>query len=102
MANLLFHNFGFAQHHLVAQVASQAVIAIRAKVTWVQVELRQFRSASSVSADSFLYHFGVKGSWPYDLCKPFPGVFPSQTAPSDAQDTQLLASSLLGLWCKLS
>jgi hypothetical protein len=91
MAYLLFHNFRFPQRHLVAQVA------FRAEVPPVLEEVRRFLCASSGSADSLLYHFGMEGSRPYDFCKPLPGVFPSQPSPSDAQETQLLASSLLGL-----
>jgi hypothetical protein len=52
--------------------------------------------------DVLLYHFGMEGSLPYDFCKPLPGVFPSQPSPSDAQESQLLASSLLRLRCEVS
>jgi hypothetical protein len=90
MAYLLFHNYRFPQHHLVAQVAFWA------EVPPVLEEMQRFRCASSGSANSLLDHFGMEGSRPYDLCKPLPGVFPSQPSPSDAQETQLLASSLLG------
>jgi hypothetical protein len=31
-----------------------------------------------------------------------PGVIPSQPSPSDAKETQLVASSLLGLWLEVS
>jgi hypothetical protein len=77
-------------------------MAFRAEVRPVLVEVRRFLSASSVSADSLPYYFGMEGSRPYDLCKPLPGVFPSQPSPSDAQQTQLIASSLLELPCEVS
>jgi hypothetical protein len=90
MAYLLFHNFRFPQRHLVAQVAFWA------EVPPVLEEMQRFRCASRGSAISLLDDFGMEGSRPYDFCKPLPGVFPSQPSPSDAQETQLLASSLLG------
>jgi hypothetical protein len=89
MAYLLFHLFRFPQRHHVAQVA------FRAEVPQVLDEVRLFLCASSGSPDSVLNHFGMEGSRPDDVCKPLPGVFPSQPSPSDAQETQLLASSLL-------
>jgi hypothetical protein len=95
MAYLLFHNFRFPQHHLVAQVVFREVMAFRAEVPPGLMVVRRFLSASSVSADSLLYHFGMEGSRPYDFCKPLPGVFPSQPSPSDAQENELLASSFL-------
>jgi hypothetical protein len=97
MAYLLFHNFRFPQHDLVVQVAFRAVMAFQAEVPPGLVEVWRFLSASSMSADSLLYHFGMEGSRPYDLYKPLPGVFPSQPSPSDAQETELLASAVLGL-----
>jgi hypothetical protein len=81
MACLLFHNICFPQHHLVAQVVFWA------EMPPVLVEVRRFLCASSVSEDSFVYHFGKEGSRLYDFCKPLPGVFPSQPSPSDAQET---------------
>jgi hypothetical protein len=65
-------------------------------------KLRLFLCASSGSLCSLVYHFGIEGSQLYDFCKPLPGVFPSQPSPSDAQETQLLASSLLGLQRKVT
>jgi len=91
MAYLLFHKFHFPQRQLGAQMA------FRAEVPPVLEEVRRFLCASSGSPDSLLYHFGMEGSWPNDFCKPLPGVIPSQPSTSDAQETQLLASSLLGL-----
>jgi hypothetical protein len=91
MAYLLFHNFRFPQSHLLAQVA------FRAEVLPVVEEVWLFLWASCGSPDSLLYQFCMEGSRPYDLCKPLQGVFPSQPSPSDAQETQLLSSSLLGL-----
>ena len=41
MAYLLFDNFRFTQHHLVAQVALRVEIAFRADVPLVLVEVRQ-------------------------------------------------------------
>jgi hypothetical protein len=96
MAYLLFHLFRFPQSHLVAQVA------FRAEVPQVLEDVRQFLCASSGSPYSLLYHFGMEGSRLYDFCTPLPAVFPSQPSPSDAQGTQLLASSLLGLWREVS
>jgi hypothetical protein len=96
MAYLLFHNFRFPQGHLVVQVVFRVVVPP------VLVEVRQFLYASSRSAGYLLYHFGMEGSWPYDFCKPLLGVVPSQPSPSDAQETQLLASSLLGLLYEVS
>jgi hypothetical protein len=91
VAYFLFDNICVPQHHLVAEVAFRAVVPP------VLVEVRKFLCTSSGSAHSLLYHFGMGGSWPYDFCKPLLGVFLSQPSPSDAQETQLLASSLLGL-----
>jgi hypothetical protein len=62
----------------------------------VLVEVRQFLCTSSVSADSLQCHFGMEGSHPFDYYKPFQGVFLSQPSPFYAQETQLIASSLLG------
>jgi len=77
-------------------------MACRAEVPQVLVDVQRFLSACSVSADSVLYNFGMDGSRSYDFCKPLPGVFPSQLSPSDGQETQLLASSLHGLWREVS
>jgi hypothetical protein len=38
--------------------------------------VRRILSASSVSADSLLYHFGMEGCRRYDFYQPLPGVFP--------------------------
>jgi hypothetical protein len=62
---------------MVAQVAFWAEMAFRAEVPPVLVEVRRFLCASSVSADSLLYYFGMEGSRPYDCYKPLQGVFPS-------------------------
>jgi hypothetical protein len=91
MAYLLFNNFRFPQRQLVA------LVAFRAEVPPVVEEVWQFLFASSWSPDSLLYHFRIEGSRPDDFCKPLPGVFPWQPSPSDAQETELLSSSLLGL-----
>jgi hypothetical protein len=72
-------------------------MAFRAKMTLVLMEVRRILSTSSVSADSFRYQGGMEGSWPYDFSKQLPGVFPSLPSPFDAQETQFLASTLLGL-----
>jgi hypothetical protein len=96
MADLLFHNFHFPHLHLVGQ------LVFRAEVPPDLVKLQQFVCASSWSADALLYHFGMGGSRVYDFCKPLPGVFPLQLSLSNAQETQLLASSLLRLWRKVS
>jgi len=102
MAYLLFHNLRFPRHDLAAQVGSRVEMAYWADVPTVLVEVQRFRSASSVSADSLLYHFGMEGSQPYDFCKPLPGVSPSQPSSCDAQETILFASSLLGLQREVS
>jgi hypothetical protein len=96
MAYLLFHDFCFHQGHLAAQVE------FRAEVPPVLEELGRCLWASKGSPDSLLYHFGMGGSRPYDFCKPLPGVITSQPSPSDAQETKLLASSLLGLQREVS
>jgi len=96
MAYLLFHNFYFRQWHLVVQVV------FRAEVLPILLEVRWFHCASSVSADSLLCHFGMEGSCPYDIYKPLPAVILSQPSPWYAQETQLLAFSLLRLRCEVS
>jgi len=90
MAYLLFHNFRYPERHLVVQVV------FRADVPPVLEEVRWFLCAATGSPDSLLYHIAREGSQPYDVCKSVPGVFPMQLSPSDAQETQLLTSSLLG------
>jgi hypothetical protein len=90
-AHLLFDNFHFHQRRVVAQVTFRVEVPLGVE------EGRQFLCASIESPDSFLYHFGMAGSRPYDFCKQLPGVFPAQPSPSDAQETQLVASSLLRL-----
>jgi hypothetical protein len=97
MAYLLFHNFHVRHCHLVAQVAFRVEAAFRAKVPPVLVEVRQILCASSMSTDSLLCHFGMEGSRPFDFYQPLSGVFQSQPSPFNAQEPQLLASSLLGL-----
>jgi hypothetical protein len=72
-------------------------LVVSVEVPPVLVELWWFLWTSSMAADSVLYHFGMQGSQLNDICKPLPGVFPSQPSPSDAQETQLHVSSLLGL-----
>jgi len=57
-------------------VAFQVEIAFLVEVPPVQVEVCRILSTSSVSADSFLYHFGMEGSRLYDFYKPLPAVFP--------------------------
>jgi hypothetical protein len=97
MVYLQIHNFRFPHCHLVAEVVFRAEMAFQAEVPLVLVEVRQFFCASSVSVDSLLYHIRMERSQPYELNKPLPGVFPSQPSPSYAQETKLLASSLLRL-----
>jgi hypothetical protein len=70
-------------------------MAMWACVPPVLVEVPWFLCTSSVSVDSLVYQIGMEGSQLYDFCQPLPGVFPLLTSPSCAQDTQLLASSLL-------
>jgi len=97
MAYHLFHNFHFCQCHLVSQVAFRAELAFWMEVQPDLVEVCTFLSASSVSTDSLLCHLGMEGSQPYDFYKPLPGVFLLQPSSFFTQETQLLASSLLGL-----
>jgi len=97
MANLPFHNFDFHPCHLVAQVVFRVEVTLLATLSQILVEVRQFLSASSMSANSVLYDSGIEGSRQYDLYKPLRGVFLSQPSPFYAQQTQLLTSSLLGL-----
>jgi hypothetical protein len=102
MAYPLVHNLHFHLGHLVAQVAFRAKAAFLAQVQPVLVEVRWFLFATSVPADSLLYYYGMEGSHPFDLYKPFPGVFLSQPSLFYAQETQLLISSVLGLWREVS
>jgi hypothetical protein len=55
-----------------------------------------------VSADSLLSPFGMEGSHLFDFYKPLLGVILSQPSPFDDQETNHLASSLLGLRCEVS
>jgi hypothetical protein len=54
----------------VAHVAFRVEAAFWADVPPVQVEVRRFLCASSVSADSLLCHFGMEGSSLFDFYKP--------------------------------
>jgi len=96
MAYLLFHHTPFTQGHLVAQVACRAAVPPVLEEVW------RFLCPSSRSPNSLLYHFGMEGSRSYDFCKQLSGVFPFQPSLSDAQETQLLASSLPGLRLEVS
>jgi len=102
MAYLLFHNFHFHRCHLVAQEALGAGVAVMAEVPPLLLEVRWFLCASSMSVDSLLYHFGMKGSCPFDFDKSLPGIFLSQPTPSCARETQQPASSLPGLQREVS
>jgi hypothetical protein len=51
---------------------------------------------SSLSADSFWWHFGKEGSRKCCYDEALPGVFVSPPSPFYAQETQHPASSLLG------
>jgi hypothetical protein len=82
-------------------MAFRAYSELRVEVP-VLVEVRQLLCAFTVSADSLLYHFGSEGRQPCDLYKPLPVVFLLQPSQSYAPETQLLASSLLGLWRGIS
>jgi len=97
MAYHHFHNICFRQCHLVVQVAFWAEVAIWAEMPPGLMEVRRCLCASSLSADSLLCHFGMKGSRPFDFYKRLPDVFLSHPSPFYAQETQLLASSLLRL-----
>jgi hypothetical protein len=60
---------------LEAQVSFHAEMAFWAQVQPVLVKVRWLPRASSVSADSVLFNFGMEGSRPYDFYKPLPDVF---------------------------
>jgi hypothetical protein len=79
----------------VAHGAFRVEAVFRTEVPPVLVELWRFLCASSVTADSWLCHFGMEGSRQFDFYKPLPGVFLSQPSPFNDQETQLLASFLL-------
>jgi hypothetical protein len=83
-------------------VAFQAVKTFRAEVPPVLVQWPRLRCVSGEITEYFLFHVGMEGSRPYDCCEPFLGLFPLQLSLSDAQETQLLASSILGLRRKVS
>jgi len=57
--------------------------------------------ASSLSADSLRCHFGKEGSRPYHVYEPLPGMILSQLSSVNAEETQLLASSVVRLWHKV-
>jgi hypothetical protein len=102
MAYLLFHNFHVSYYHLMVQAAFRVEADFGAEVPPVVVEVCWFLSATRVFAHSFLCHFGMDGSGPFDLHKPLLGVFHSQLSLFDAPETQLLASSCLALQCNVS
>jgi hypothetical protein len=85
---------------MVAQEAFCLEMAYQADVPLVLVDVQRSFCASTVSANALQHHFGMKGSRPYVVCKPLWGVFPSQSSPHYAQETQHLTSYLLGLQCK--
>jgi hypothetical protein len=78
-----------------------ALVAFLAKVAPVMVEVYPCLCASSVSVDFLLYHLGKEGSHPFDIRKPLPGVFRSQTAPWYAWVPHHPTSSLLRLRCEV-
>jgi len=102
MACLWFDNFRFHLCHLMVLGAFRAEVGLQAELPSVLVEVRRFLCSSSVSAHSLLYHFSMEGSRLYNFYKPLPGVFLSQPSTFYAQQTQLLAFSLLGLRCEVS
>jgi hypothetical protein len=77
-------------------------VVFRAKVALVVVEEHLCLCVSSVTADSLLCHFGKEGSHLCDFHESMLGVFLLSPSPSHAQENQFLASSLLGLWVKVS
>jgi len=80
-----------------AEIAFRMEAAFRVDMPRVLVEVCRFLSASGVSADCFLCDLSLEGRRPYDFYKPLLGVFLLQPSPFYAQDTQLLASSVLRL-----
>jgi hypothetical protein len=67
IAYLQIPNFFFCQYHLVAQVAFWGEMAQWAKMLQMLVKVCRFLSASSVSADSLLCHFGIQCSRLFDF-----------------------------------
>jgi len=97
MAYNLFHNFQFPRCLQLAEVAFRAELGFWAEVPPVRLVVHRFPSVSRMSADPLLCHFGREGSRQSDFYKPLLGVFLSQPSPFNAQETQPLASSVLGL-----
>jgi len=102
MAYHLFHNFEFPDCHQMAQVAFRAEVVVRAEVLPVLVEVCRLLCTSSVSGDPLVCHFGTEGSSQYDFYKPLPGVFLKQPSQLYARETELLASSVVGLQHEVS
>jgi len=102
MAYRLFHNYQCHHGHQVAQVTFRAEAALMAEVPQVLPEVDRFICTSSGSVGSVLCHCGMKGSRKYDFHETLLGFFLSQASPCYAQETELLASSLLGLCCDVA
>jgi len=98
----LFPKYHFHQCHLVGQVACRVVAGFRAEGPLVLVEECWFLCAPSVSADCLLWDCVMECSHLFDFYKQLPGVFLLLPSPLEVLETQLLASSLLGLQCEVS
>jgi len=79
-------------------VVIRAEAVIRAEVPPDHVSVRPFLSASSPSAYFLQWHCGLEDSDLYGVYKPLPGAFLTQPLPLYAQETEILASCLVGLW----
>jgi len=72
-------------------------VAFQAEMALAVVEVHLCLCVSSVTADSLLCHFGKQGNHSFDFHYSMPNVFILPPSPLYAQETQLRASSLLGL-----
>jgi len=92
VVRLPFQRFDFSHCHQVAQVAFRAEVALNL------VEVHPDLCDSSSSADSLGSHCGKDGSGPFDFHESLLCVFRLLPSPSQAEENQLLAGSLLWLW----
>jgi hypothetical protein len=74
-----------------------AQVVFWAKLVLVVVKVHMCLCASSITADPLLCHFGKQRSSPFDFHQLLLNVFLLPLSSFDAQETQLLTSSLLGL-----
>jgi hypothetical protein len=95
LAYHLFQCFDISHCHQVALVSFGAEVAL------VVIEVDPVPCVSSMTADSMLCHFGKKRIHLFHFHKSLPDVFLSLPSTFHAQETQLVASSLLGLRCEV-